>query len=168
MAQGTALLELVAVDRLWVRVPLYAGDRRQVAPGEAALVTALGEGAGTPVRATPVTGPPAADPGSASVDLFYALAAGGFRPGERVTVALPLAGRADSTPTVPLSAIVYDAQGGTWVYERIDSLQLRAAPGGRGPDRRRARRPRARPALGTLVVSVGAAELFGTEFGAGH
>ena len=63
---------------------------------------------------------------------------------------------------------MHDAQGGTWVYEqtkphtyvrrRVDLSRVQGdlAILARGP------------APGTVVVIEGAAELFGTEFGAGH
>ena len=167
VAAGTPLLELVSVDRLWVRVSLYAGDARTVLAGKSAWVTSLGSSARTPVSATPMRGPPTANPAAASVDLYYQLQDGDLRPGERVTVVLPLAGSVSSMRTVPLDAIVYDAAGGTWVYERLDSLSfarrrvdLARVSGGLASLARG-------PAAGTRIVTAGAAELFGTEFGAG-
>ncbi len=167
VAAGTPLLELVSVDRLWVRVSLYAGDARTVLAGKSSWVTPLGSNAGPPVSAAPMRGPPTANPAAASVDLYYQLQGGRLRPGERVNVALPLAGSVSSMRTVPLDAIVYDAAGGTWVYERLDSLSfarrrvdLARVSGGLASLARG-------PAAGTRIVTAGAAELFGTEFGAG-
>ena len=69
---------------------------------------------------------------------------------------------------VPYGAVLYDATGATWVYatdeprsylrERItvDDIEDGQAVLTDGP------------AVGTAVVSVGAAELYGTEFGVGH
>jgi hypothetical protein len=69
---------------------------------------------------------------------------------------------------VPYGAVLYDATGATWVYvtreplsylrERItvDDIEGDLAVLTDGP------------AVGTAVVSVGAAELYGTEFGVGH
>jgi len=69
---------------------------------------------------------------------------------------------------VPYSAILYDSYGDTWVYtspeplvfsrylvriDRIDGEQAYLAAG---------------PPVGTEVVAVGAAELYGTEFEMGH
>jgi hypothetical protein len=66
---------------------------------------------------------------------------------------------------MPYAAVLYDASGGTWTYTNpeplvfvrepvaIDSIvgDLAVMSGG--------------PAAGTLVVTVGATELYGTEFG---
>jgi hypothetical protein len=119
------------------------------------------------LRALPVAAPPSADPASASVDLFYELPGGMLRPGERVGVTLPLSTNAERALVVPLSAIVRDMSGGAWVYEQTDSVkfarrrvELARVVGSRAV---LARGPR----KGTRVVTAGAAELFGTEFGAG-
>jgi hypothetical protein len=69
--------------------------------------------------------------------------------------------------TVPLTALLVDHSGGTWVYQRLDSLSFA---------RRRVEVARVAGdraviirgiTAGSLVVTAGAAELFGTEFGAG-
>jgi len=170
VAAGTSLLHLVGVDRLWVRVPIYVGDARTIARGSPVTVSPLGAEPGrVVVRAAAVAGPPVADPSAASVDLFYEvrIGSGGFRPGERVNVSLPLSGPAESGLTVPLAAIVFDANGGTWVYERLDSLSFAR----RRVEVIRVTGDRALlargPEPGTRVVIAGAAELFGTEFGPG-
>jgi multidrug efflux pump subunit AcrA (membrane-fusion protein) len=166
VAAGTPLADLVSVDRLWIRVPLYAGDARTVARGEPAYVTALGQG-GVRLTATPVRGPPKADAAAASIDIYYEVRGGGLRPGERVNVAVPLAAAGSSLSSVALSAVVYDAQGGTWVYERLDSLSFAR----RRVDIDRVAGDRAvlarGPKVGTRVVTAGVVELFGTEFGSG-
>jgi hypothetical protein len=119
--------------------------------------------------ARPVAAPPSADPIASTSDLYFELETRGvmLRPGERVSVVFP-------TPTtgrnlqVPWASIVHDAHGGAWVYEslgdgkyrrrRVDvrNVQNGIAILARGPE------------PGTRVVTTGAAELFGTEFGAGH
>ncbi|MEJ7811102.1 MAG: hypothetical protein WKG32_11885, partial [Gemmatimonadaceae bacterium] len=67
----------------------------------------------------------------------------------------------------PAAAIVRDMSGGSWVYERMDSLtfarrrvEVARVVGGRAV-------LAIGPKAGTPVVIAGAAELFGTEFGAG-
>ena len=69
---------------------------------------------------------------------------------------------------VPYGAVLYDAHGGTWVYTSpeplvfvrhriiVDYIEEDRAVLSDGPP------------TGTEVVSVGAAELFGTEFEIGH
>ncbi len=69
---------------------------------------------------------------------------------------------------VPYSSLIYDAQGATWVYTcpqpmtfvrqkvEVDYIEGQTAVLSDGP------------AVGTLVASVGVAELYGTEFAVGH
>ena len=87
--------------------------------------------------------------------------------GERVTLAAPRKGSRKAL-TAPWSAILYDVNGGEWVYERIATrvyarrrVEVTAVVNGLAV---LARGPRE----GTPVVAIGAPELFGTEFGAGH
>jgi hypothetical protein len=86
--------------------------------------------------------------------------------GQRVGVTLSLRGEEESL-VVPWAAVLHDVQGGQWVYENT------------GPQifvRRRVQIARVAgaaavltsgPKPGAKVVTDGAAELFGTEFGAG-
>ncbi len=169
VAAATPLFDIVPRDALWVRVPLYAGDIASVDPSQSAIVRSLGTPPGIPGRPAPAAlGPPTADPVAATSDLYFAVANadGSLRPGERVEVELRLR-QPEEARVVPFSAILYDINGGTWVYEtpaphvfvrrrvqvrRVDG-SLAVLAGG--------------PAPGTPVVSQGAAELFGTELGNG-
>ena len=169
VAAGAPLVDIAQLDRVWIRVPLYAGDVRDVVRGEATVSALGGTGART-WRGAQVSAPRRGDPAAASVDLYYEVASNGaLRSGERVTVALPSAGTAATRRAiaVPLAGIVYDMYGGTWTYVAKDSLHF----------------VRTRVELGDIVdgravvllgltrgmriVIAGAAELFGTEFGPG-
>ena len=69
---------------------------------------------------------------------------------------------------VPYGAVLYDAAGTTWVYvtrEPLSYLRERIAVDDIEDDQALLTDG---PAVGTSVVSVGAAELYGTEFGVGH
>lgn len=169
VAAGAPLFELVRLDAIWVRVPVFAGDLDTLDTRASAEVLPLGSTGHAPgAVATPVAAPPGADPGTAGVDLFYRLANSGrtLRPGQRVSVRVPLRAQAEHL-VVPRAAILFDAMGGTWVYEatpggqfvrqRVDLIDFVAdlAVLSRGP------------AVDTRVVTTGAAELFGTEFGVG-
>lgn len=74
-----------------------------------------------------------------------------------------------SALVIPYGALVYDANGKTWVYTNPESrTYIRAAV---TVDRITGNvvQLRSGPAAGTDVVTVGAAELFGAEFGTkGH
>jgi hypothetical protein len=69
---------------------------------------------------------------------------------------------------VPYGAVIYDAEGKTWVYTSPEPLVFVRAP--IAVDRVEGRKVflSEGPATGTEVVSVGTAELFGAEFEVGH
>ena len=165
------LFDVFAEDPLWIRVAVYTGDLSDVDRQAQAVVSLLGSSPPEQgIRVDPVrTPPPIADPVAVTVDVFYLLpnAERHFQPGQRVSVSLPLHG-ADQGLVVPYGAILYDIDGGTWVYE---------APSPGVFVRRRVELARVvedlavlrrAPPAGTAIVTVGAAELFGTEFGVGH
>ena len=166
---GAPLFEVARLDALWVRVPVYAGDLGSLQTGGAALARSISaQPGGASRQAEPVQAPPSADPAAATVDLYYRVdnRDRALRPGEKLSVALPLRGR-EKRLQAPWSAVLYDVHGGAWVYEsvapqafvrrrvEVDFVSGSMAVLSRGP----------RP--GTQVVTAGAAELFGTEFGAG-
>jgi RND family efflux transporter MFP subunit len=172
VAAGAPLAEVMRTDRLWVRVPVYAGDASRIRRGAPATVHGLaGAQSGPVVIADAIAAPPSADAAAASVDLFYQLrgTTSALRPGERVGVTLLTTSDGTSRRglAVPLAALVRDLSGGSWVYERMDSVTFA---------RRRVEVARvaggvvvlsAGPKIGTRIVTDGAVELFGTEFGAG-
>ncbi len=167
---GAPLIGLLRDGRLWIKVPLFAGDLARIARSEPAAVRSLrlADTDRAPL-ARPVAGPPSANAANASVDLYYEMIGAGavLQPGERVEIALPLKESEGPQLVVPWSAIVRDAQGGTWVYERTTPNTFSRRPViVRGLVGDWAILDRGPPA-GTVVVSVAVAELFGTEFGTG-
>ena len=169
VAAGAPLFEVTSIDPLWVQVSLYAGDIETIDPQAPASVMNLASRPGSPSRsAKPVAAPPSADAAAATVDLFYEIdnADAAFLPGQRVSVALSLR-TADRSRVVPWSAVLHDVNGGTWVYENTQPhvfvrrrVEIREVVDGwailaRGPN------------VGAKIVTSGAAELFGTEFGVG-
>jgi biotin carboxyl carrier protein len=186
---GAALFEVIDLDQIWVRVPVYVGDMPETDTTRPVAIGCLTGGPGLPSRpGSLVPAPPVANPAVGTVDLFYstvnwkiddprwaaAEAVTGFgtigfdraqyRPGERVGVSIPLRDSGENL-TVPWSAVVFDIQGGTWVYERT---------GERSYTRRRVVVKfvsegygvlSSGPPVGTQVVTVGAAELLGAEAG---
>lgn len=169
VAAGAPLFDVVGLDTVWLRVPVFAGDLEALDRRAPVEVVSLGATPGAGGRtATPISAPPTADLATAGVDLFYRLANAdaSLRPGQRVSVRVPLVAGAERL-VVPRGAVLFDALGGTWVYEAkgggvfarqritlIDTVGETAVLG-QGP------------APGTRVVTTGAAELFGTEFGVG-
>ena len=160
---GTPLFEIVDFGSLWLKMPVYAGEARSIPPAAAVQVETLSGAALGAAR--PVAAPPSGDPLSATVDFYYQ-APSGLKPGEKVSVAL--AGRAGhALKRVPSSAIVFDVNGGNWVYVQAADhhyvrrrLFLDHTSGGYAY-------LASGPAAGTPVVIAGAAELWGVEFGAG-
>jgi RND family efflux transporter MFP subunit len=168
VASGAALAEVVEIDPVWIRVPVYAGRLGAFAPGAAARVSPLGGRARGVRTANPVSAPPTADPLAVTADLYFELSNSDarLRPGEKVDVTLPLRGQ-EAALKVPATSILYDMHGGAWLYEntapqvfvrrRIEVAQMQGDIA----------LLRAGPAQGARVVTAGAAELFGTEFGPG-
>lgn len=163
VASGTPLVELVDTEGLWVRAPVASTDLERLEPGAAAqLKWADGEH-----RAPPVNGPPTANPSLGTVDRYFALEDDGPVLGERVLLGLPLRSSPDGR-RIPASAVLRDPSGSAWLYTsdedghfrrvRIELLRRDGADAVL----------RGGPAVGTRVVSVGAAELYGAELGVGH
>lgn len=161
-------------SRVGVRVRLPEGDLRQVAQGQPARVLPLARGGGDDdegagLRAQPVEDD---DDDTEGAGRYYAYVVEGAEhrlvPGQRVRVALPLSGGGTKRKVVPYSALIYDPHGQTWIYTspkprtfvrhkvEVDYIQGKVAVLKDGPP------------TGTVVASVGVAELYGTEFKVGH
>jgi len=166
---GTPLVEITDWSEVWIRVPIYVGDLRQIAPNQQAGIHNLGEApSGASRLARPVKAPPSADAAANTADLYFEIANpdGSLRPGQRLGVTLSLRGSTESL-AVPWPAVIYDVHGGAWVYEntapqtfvrrRVEIIRVAnsLAVLARGP------------AEGAKVVTAGTAELFGTEFSTG-
>jgi RND family efflux transporter MFP subunit len=168
VAAGTTLAEIVQIDPVWIRVPIYAGKLAAYVPGSNARVNTLGDNRSAGHIARPVTAPPSADPLSATADFYFELQNTNLslKPGQKVDVTLPLKGK-ENALKVPASSILYDLNGGTWIYEniaphtfarrRVDVAEMQGTIAWL----------RTGLTQGARVVTVGGAELFGTEFGVG-
>lgn len=157
---GQPLLELINLDRLWLRVRLPQSEVGDLERGGKARVSVEGR----QLQGVPVQGPPTADPLAATQDLYYLLR-GGLSPDQRVEVSLPLK-VSGKHRVVPTAAILYDVHGGTWVYTRTEPLVYRRARVQMefSTDEGQAVLSEG-PLVGTPVVVDGAAEIFGIEFG---
>ena len=99
------------------------------------------------------------------MDLFYEVEAAVLLTGQRVQIDIPLKGSEAPRLVLPWSAVLFDPQGGAWVYEQTAPQTfthrrvsiLRVA----GKDAVL----EAGPPAGATIVITGAAELFGAEFG---
>lgn len=166
---GPAVASLGNQRYVWVRVPVFGSDLAGLQQGQSALISPLGQD-GAKRSARPVDATPSANAVAGTVDLYFALdnRDRAYRVGQRVSVALPLAGGRSEGLSVPTSAILRDIYGGEWVYAKTEAdtyvrqrVEVAATEDGRAI-LSRGLRP------GTLVVTAGAAELFGTEFGVAH
>ncbi|MCA9618007.1 MAG: efflux RND transporter periplasmic adaptor subunit [Myxococcales bacterium] len=165
VAAGAPLFEIVEVDTLQLRVPVYSGDLARLDTSAAATVRRNGAEDSTEVHF--VEGPPTAAPDQLTVDKYLALPVdAGFLPGERLLVELPLLGQTKAL-VVPASAVVFDAWGGAWVYRCEDERFTRARvdPARRVADSMVLAQG---PPVGACVVGTGAVEIFGSEFPPGH
>lgn len=149
----------------WVRAAAFASDLESVERGASASVSALGAGPRAHI-ARPVQGPPTANLAAGTVDLYYALPADAadLRVGQRVAVELPLRG-ASAGVSVPVSALLTDIYGGEWVYVRSGThayerrrVEIASRTGASALVRRGL-------GQGAEVVTAGAMELYGAEFG---
>jgi len=166
---GPSIAKSLSGGKLWVRVPVYVGALpRLETDAPAQLIGLDAQAAPDELIAQPVQAPPSASALTATVDLFYEVkaAAGQFRPGQKVGLSLPLRGE-DERLVAPWAAVVHDIHGGAWVYENV-------APHVFARRRVQVERVAGREAIlasgpkpGSMVVTDGAAEIFGTEFGTG-
>src|SRR5262245_56705841 len=165
---GTSVMDIARVNPVWIRVPVYVGEVKELSARQSVVIHTIGETPGaTARRARRVGGVPSANAAAATADVFYELQNSPLtlRPGEKVGVSFDM--EQGQVLTVPWSAVIHDINGGSWVYEntashtfsrkRVEGMYVRE---GLAALRRG-------PAIGTNVVKTGAAELFGTEFGVG-
>lgn len=166
---STLLFETAGLSRVWVKVGVYVGELSKIDPESTASVTLLDLTEAKQIfQARPIAGPPLSDAASASSFLYYELENrdGIFRPGQRVGVSL-IKKAFQTSLSLPWSAVLYDMYGGTWVYVKTSPLvysRRRVEVGHIIGDKAVITRG---VEAGDEVVSQGAAEIFGTEFGVG-
>jgi hypothetical protein len=166
---GPGVAAMARQATLWVRVPVFGSDIDAVGRSAVAMIRPLADATAAPSPARAVAAPPSANAVAGTTDLFFAIDNRGqrWRVGQRVAVALPMRGTTAGL-VVPTAAIVRDINGGEWVYRNTgpnvfvrQRIAVASVSGG--------------TALlanglegGAEIVTDGAAELFGTEFGTPH
>ncbi len=169
IASSSLLFEVSPLNRFWIRVPVYSGDLPTIDTGQKAYISTMGhETEPGLLQADPIRGPLLSNASTASSYLYYEIdnSSGTLRSGQKVSVILTLKSTGNSL-AVPYSSIIYDIQGGTWVYVKSEPFVY---------IRTRVELSHVSDSLAILnrgissgdeVVFAGAAELFGTEFGVG-
>lgn len=166
---GTALFEVADLRKVWLRVPVYSGDLKEIVAPSTIVVREI-DGKGRTFQGRRVNAPPTADPLAVTSDLYYEISNANLqlRPGERLTATIPRRETGRKKLAVPLSAVLYDVHGGTWIYVseaphvyRRSRVELVETIGNTAFISKGL-------TSGLQVIAQGAMELFGTEFGAGH
>lgn len=166
---GSLLFEIADFSKVWLRVPVFVGQLKDMQRADIIDIRDV-DGEGRNFRGRLVDAPPTADPLAATSDTYYEIDNPGhlLRPGQRMSASLPTKDMIPNALSVPVSAILYDVHGDSWVYVAEGNHKYRrqrvAILRGAGSSTLIARGL----SESMKVVSVGAAELFGTEFGAGH
>ena len=168
-------MQLPGPGVFWVRVALSESELNQVDRGQSALVLALDrdddeeddDDADDGLTAEVDEGPGDDDAEEAGPALFYVVRGAEHRlaPGQRVLIELTLSGSRMPRKVVPYAAVLYDVHGDAWVYTNpeplvfvrelilVDYIEGDLVVLLEGPS------------IGTAVVTVGVAELFGAETG---
>jgi hypothetical protein len=154
----------------WIRVPLNESDLQKVDRSQSALVLA-GDDLDAALMATPVEAPAAGDPQQTTGVLYYdVIESAGHElvPGQRVRVETTLSGSGTMRKVVPHSSLIYGAHGETWVYTSPEPLTYLRHPVSIDYIENDLAVLSDGPPADTEIVSVGVAELYGTEFEVGH
>ena len=121
--QADPLWTVADWSMLWVRVPVFETDLPRVLTTDSAGVRIPGSSA---VAASPLEAPQPTKPGLRTVDLLYAVPndADHLRPGQSVAVDVP-AGASEERLLIARSAVLWDGNGGAWVYVRASEDSFR-------------------------------------------
>lgn len=169
ITSSSLLFEVSPLNLFWIRVPVYSGDLASIDTGQKAYISTMGDRSESALLpADPIQGPLLSNASTASSYLYYEIdnRNGELRNGQKVSVTLSMKSTGKSI-VIPYSSIVYDIQGGTWVYVKSESLvytRVRVDLDHVSDDLAVLTRGLSQ---GDEVVYAGAAELFGTEFGVG-
>jgi hypothetical protein len=169
-AQPAPRKAAAAGEEAWIAVALSPAEWDRLAKDKPARLSALAtrEQPATKLLAEPSGMPPSEDLKRTMLTAYYVVNGkdgkdNGLAFNQRVRVELQLAGAEDSQKVVPYGALYYDARGAAWVYVSKEPLAF---------ERQSVQVDRVvgnvavladGPALGTSVVTVGAALLYGAE-----
>jgi biotin carboxyl carrier protein len=167
---GQQLFEVADTSKVLVHVPVYVSDLDKVDRSQPASVLPLAQSDNAAgISAILAEMPSDAASLTATEGLYYMVdgANHGLIPGKRVRVEFTLTGGGAQQKVIPYASVIYDLKGDTWAYTNpapltfvrghiaVDYIEGDLAVLSDGP------------AAGTVVVTAGAAELYGTETGIG-
>lgn len=162
---GKPIIDIASVAPLWVKVPIYSGDVSALTLSKPATIQKLGNSnSKISVEATIATSPVTTN-NSSLTDVFYEINNEDrtFLPGEKVNVFLPKE-TSEKNIAVPYNAILYDYNGGEWVYVQTAPQTFVRTRVNVGHVTNGMAVITNGLKLGMEVVTLGAPELFGTEF----
>lgn len=167
VSSGQPLADIVDFNLLWARVPVPRGELGSLLLDQSGYVQPLNAKTSDPGFDVEFRSDiPTADAAATTLDIYCDLPAGveSMRPGQRISVSIATQ-VSGSHLVVPVEAVLYDIYGGSWVYHESspnsfirERIQILFTDEGEailetGPDE------------GMLIVTSGAVELFGAEFG---
>jgi hypothetical protein len=170
---GLSLAALAQGDGDDVKEQPKKGDGEQSSNSLATPVVVIpmtGDSGAKGWRAVPVDLSPGADAGETASGKSYVVnhKSHNLRPGQPVYVWLSQPGSGTPQKVIPYSAVIYDASGKTWTYTNPEPLvfvrhriDVESIDGDRAVLKEG-------PAIGTVIVTAGAAELMGVEQKFGH
>jgi len=133
-------------------------------------LSACGSSSGGPAASEPGTTKPATAvpiPGTTMTTVILTADAAGRVGIQTAPVRRAAAPSGGTEDVVPVSAVYYDGDGGTWVYTSPSPLHYVRASVRLGAITGESVVLDQGPAVGVLVVTVGEAELYGVEYGVG-
>jgi len=121
---GDPLWTVADWSQLWLRVPVFEADLPRLGKDGTAQFSLPGDPA--TYSAVPIRTPQSSDPTRRTIDRFYRVdnGAGAWRPGQAAAATIPTDVASDRL-LVPFSAVLWDAQGGTWLYVRSGDDEFR-------------------------------------------
>ncbi len=163
----TAMQAAPTADEAWIRLTLSEDEWDRVAKDKPARVLPLATRGKSKreLMALPSTLPPLEDPKRSMLTLYYVVNGKdhGLKVNNRMRVELQLKGDDRKRKVVPYSALYYDGEGTPWVYANTKPLTFERKRVEVGRIEGESAVLKAGPSVGTRVVTVGVALLYGAE-----
>ncbi len=161
---GQPLFEVADTSKVWVLVKMTEAEFNRVDHSlYAHVMTQEDSAAGR--EAAPASVESGSSKSGSGLQLFYSLenTDHGLSLGQHVQVRLALAGSGAARRVIPYSAVIYDVNGGTWVYVATEALTFLRTPINVDYIEAGQAFLNEGPPSGSMVVTSGAEELYGSE-----